>query len=93
MDHLLQIKPKININSHHMDYSRIGNEKLTDLIVICRPCHETIHKFVDKMGERGFSRGRVLSRLKPYCIRRMVLIHELHRKDSPIIRHQGARNE
>jgi 5-methylcytosine-specific restriction endonuclease McrA len=28
---------------HHRDYSRIGNERLTDLTVLCDECHERHH--------------------------------------------------
>lgn len=33
---------------HHMIYRRpLTNTKLTDLIVLCRSCHETIHELID----------------------------------------------
>lgn len=31
-------------NIHHRTYSRIGNEKDTDLILYCDKCHKIIHK-------------------------------------------------
>lgn len=31
---------------HHLTYENIYNEKDTDLIGICRECHEKVHKFV-----------------------------------------------
>lgn len=30
---------------HHRTYKRIGTERLTDLILVCRDCHRDIHKF------------------------------------------------
>ena len=28
---------------HHLTYERLGHEELTDLIAVCRPCHEWLH--------------------------------------------------
>ena len=28
---------------HHLTYERIGKEELSDLLGVCRPCHELIH--------------------------------------------------
>lgn len=33
--------------THHMTYARIGHEELTDLLAVCRPCHEFISGFTD----------------------------------------------
>lgn len=32
------------LNVHHRTYERLGCEWLTDLLVLCQPCHETFHK-------------------------------------------------
>lgn len=32
-----------NINIHHKSYKRIGNERLMDLIELCRNCHTKAH--------------------------------------------------
>ena len=29
---------------HHRTYARIGNEKLSDLVVLCKGCHNLFHK-------------------------------------------------
>ena len=29
---------------HHLTYERIGDERLTDLVAICDPCHAKIHR-------------------------------------------------
>lgn len=36
-----------NLELHHITYQRLGNEILTDLAIVCRSCHQTIH---DKLG-------------------------------------------
>lgn len=33
-----------NLVVHHITYDRLGNEKMEDLITLCRKCHEEIHK-------------------------------------------------
>jgi len=35
---------------HHRTYQRLGQEKLTDLIVLCDACHEQFH---EKLGRTG----------------------------------------
>ncbi len=32
------------LDTHHRTYERIGNELPEDLIVLCRPCHDTFHE-------------------------------------------------
>jgi hypothetical protein len=32
-----------SLQVHHRTYERIGAERLTDLIVLCRPCHARFH--------------------------------------------------
>ncbi len=31
------------LHVHHLTYDRFGHENLTDLQVLCRDCHETVH--------------------------------------------------
>ena len=38
------------LDVHHNTYERLGCEKLSDVIVLCRSCHELYHSKVD--GER-----------------------------------------
>lgn len=33
-----------NLQVHHRTYERLGNEKLEDLTVLCKECHELFHK-------------------------------------------------
>lgn len=35
------------LEAHHITYKRLGNEKLSDLITLCRNCHQAIH---DRIG-------------------------------------------
>ena len=32
-----------NLHVHHLTYDRVGNEELTDLITLCKACHENEH--------------------------------------------------
>lgn len=44
VDHRCQVcySPK-KLNVHHRTYERLGNEKLTDLTVLCQECHQLFH--------------------------------------------------
>lgn len=35
----------IQLNVHHRTYERLGHEKLSDLTVLCKECHEIFHKY------------------------------------------------
>ena len=32
---------------HHMSYDRLGDELHTDLLPLCRRCHETVHMLIE----------------------------------------------
>ncbi len=32
------------LNVHHRSYRRLGHERFTDLVVLCRPCHQVFHE-------------------------------------------------
>lgn len=34
----------INLNVHHITYEHLGYEPDEDLLVVCQPCHEKLHK-------------------------------------------------
>ena len=38
------LKSGIPLDLHHRTYKRLGNEKLSDLVTVCRKCHEMIHE-------------------------------------------------
>lgn len=66
---------KPNMEVHHITYERRGNELFGDLIVICRGCHELLHKFISRMVDRGWDRSEVMRRLIPRCQSRLIKIH------------------
>lgn len=35
------------LDLHHKSYARIGRERLTDLIALCRNCHDELHALAD----------------------------------------------
>jgi 5-methylcytosine-specific restriction endonuclease McrA len=35
---------KGHLDLHHRTYKRVGNERLTDLTLVCRECHQRIHE-------------------------------------------------
>lgn len=36
-------------NLHHVTYERIGKERLSDLKMVCKPCHKEIHLVAKKI--------------------------------------------
>ena len=36
-------RTKGKVNLHHKTYERLGNERCTDLIILCDDCHQQIH--------------------------------------------------
>jgi len=40
--HLCLSRDRLEV--HHLTYARLGNERLTDLISLCRECHKAIHR-------------------------------------------------
>lgn len=35
---------KHNLNVHHLTYDRLGCEKMTDLLTLCKYCHKRVHE-------------------------------------------------
>ena len=33
-----------NLDVHHVSYSNLGHEPMSDLVVLCRACHSSVHK-------------------------------------------------
>lgn len=65
-----------NKHTHHVCYDRIGDEHFADLIVICRGCHNMLHKFINRLVEKFKTNRRVvMEKLKPYCVRRLLKVH------------------
>ncbi|MDB5531541.1 MAG: hypothetical protein JWR51_4644 [Devosia sp.] len=42
--HSLGCDGKGELSLHHWTYARLGNEQLSDLILVCRDCHQHIHR-------------------------------------------------
>jgi len=38
---------------HHRTYARLGDERLNDLVAVCRPCHVYIHESENVMVKGG----------------------------------------
>lgn len=62
---------------HHVDYSRIGDERFSDLMICCRECHDNLHAFIDRLVRKGHSRSRVMTKLKYVSVARVLRVHEL----------------
>jgi 5-methylcytosine-specific restriction endonuclease McrA len=39
------------VEVHHLTYERLGEERLTDLVALCRSCHEREHAYKDLIVE------------------------------------------
>ena len=44
---------RANLQVHHLNYERVGNERDDDLILLCHRCHEGVHKQIDRMVAQG----------------------------------------
>jgi hypothetical protein len=42
----------VQLDTHHNTYERLGNERDTDLVVLCTECHERFHKTGGKPGNK-----------------------------------------
>ena len=40
-------KESSNVQLHHISYKHLGNERQSDLVVLCEECHEKVHKNKD----------------------------------------------
>jgi hypothetical protein len=40
-------EPNFDVELHHTTYDRLGCEKLTDLVPLCREHHELVHQYLD----------------------------------------------
>lgn len=44
------------LHVHHMDYARLGKERVTDLIPLCVPCHKEVTRRYRRNRRRGLRR-------------------------------------
>lgn len=47
------------LDLHHLTYERLGNERLEDLTVVCRKCHDLIHGWLKHCGSIRASTKKV----------------------------------
>lgn len=45
--YLCGVSGDVQIDIHHNDYTRLGGEKMSDLVPLCRDCHERHHREFD----------------------------------------------
>lgn len=44
------------MHAHHMDYSRLGCERISDLVVLCKKCHDDLtREWRRRRGRMGLS--------------------------------------
>ena len=43
-------KKETGFHLHHKTYKRLGKEKLTDLVLLCKECHQSCHDLQRKSG-------------------------------------------
>jgi hypothetical protein len=60
-------KRRTQLEVHHMTYERLGAERLSDLRVLCRSCHEKHHA-----SELEFKAGSVTQLNRPLCPRELA---------------------
>jgi hypothetical protein len=46
-----------NLHVHHLTYDRVGEEELTDLITLCKDCHEATHETVFSNSHKKIKSG------------------------------------
>lgn len=49
---------KIKLEVHHRDYSRLYNEKATDVILLCEDCHNCFHKLKKQVTFKEYLLGK-----------------------------------
>lgn len=40
----------VRLDVHHLNYDRIGKERLEDLVALCQRCHATDHQWKQRLG-------------------------------------------
>lgn len=65
-----------NCHVHHLTYERIGNELVSDLLVVCGECHEQIHAWIDKQVAKGRDKARCYRRLQGLLWRRLLKLND-----------------
>lgn len=59
----------LNLEIHHLNYKNLGNEKLEDLIVLCKNCHKIVHEcknsinFIEKDNKKSKNKRKEMPKL------------------------------
>ena len=54
---------KKSCDLHHKTYKRFENEKLSDLVAICRECHTEVHE-IERLGSSLYSAAKKIKSIK-----------------------------
>ena len=46
-----------DLHVHHLTYERLGAERIEDVTIVCRECHEKIHLRDQQNYRRGYAPG------------------------------------
>jgi hypothetical protein len=69
-----------NVQYHHRTYNRVGHELLTDILPLCRQCHQDVHQYEKRFGTninathkilrvlRGWTRAQTRDRFAPFQV-------------------------
>jgi len=62
-DYLIYLKEKCkccgskrNLIVHHKNYDSVGNENMHDVEVLCKNCHEKVHKIMENLLQKNEKR-------------------------------------
>lgn len=75
-------KRKSRLQVHHVDYARLGRERLSDLMVLCESCHEKEHDLFPAYVDDWKQPVRKSARPKP--TRECEEMHPLFKYVQPI---------
>ncbi len=72
-------KSKHHLEVHHTTYDRLGDELMSDLLILCADCHRSIHTQFP-IGSKGFRRiNAAIARGRTRRLRQSVAIKEPRR--------------
>ena len=55
------------VEMHHKTYKRLGSERLTDLLPLCRTCHQLVHDFCNHpRSAKGMTLWEAARRVRKY---------------------------
>lgn len=64
-------KPNFDVELHHKSYDRLGTEKLTDVVPLCREHHEEVHRLLlSYYNDKVEYTLTIIAALRASCTRR-----------------------